>query len=194
MLKKINGQLLEKVEDAHKATHVIASDGKTSIRRTPKLMIAMCRTPNIVSSDWLTQSSNLGKALPCNKFLILDDEKAEKLYKICLSRTIDRITSNLKHGAYLLGGWSIYVCKGVAGKKAPPEKELRLIVEAAGGTWLSSLSKSNAEGDKVLLVTSDPETKKQLSEKAVSIALKNGAIKRTTAWLFRATMTQELEI
>ena len=32
---------------------VIASDGKAKLRRTPKLMICICKTSNILSVDWL---------------------------------------------------------------------------------------------------------------------------------------------
>jgi hypothetical protein len=194
MVKKIDGILLEDVADAHTATHVIASDGKTSIRRTPKLMIALCRTPNIVSLDWLKKSASRQEALPCDEFLVLDDREAEEQYKFSMRETLERIKSNVKNGSYLLDGWHIYVCAGVAGKKAPPEEELRLITEAAGGSWISSPSSITASPDHVLIVTSDPETKRQVSTKAVTSLLKKGASKRTTSWLFRAMMTQEVDL
>jgi hypothetical protein len=194
MLKKINGILLENVDQAHSATHVLVTDGSTSIRRTPKLMIALCRTPNIITSDWLLHSANVGKALETDKFLVLDDEKAEKMYNFSLRKTIDRIRSNINNGNLLLDGWSVYVCKGVAGHKSPPEKEFRLIVEAAGGKWLDSLKASNTSATKTIIITSDPEPKKQISTKDVTTALKSGALKKTTTWLFHSTMTQELAI
>lgn len=194
MLKKINGTLLENVEQAHTATHAIVTDGGVPIRRTPKLMIALCRTSNIITSDWLLQSCNAGKALKTDKFLVLEDDKAEKQYNFSLRKTISRINTNIKNEKYLLDGWSVYVCNGVAGNKSPPEKELRLIVEAAGGKWLASLSsKSSVVSSKnTIIVTSDPESKKQISSKDVIAALKSGAHKKTTAWLFHAMMTQEL--
>lgn len=34
-------------------TDVIATDGKSKLRRTPKLMICLCKTSNILSLDWL---------------------------------------------------------------------------------------------------------------------------------------------
>lgn len=196
MLKKINGVLLESVESAHTATHVIVTDGTGPIRRTPKLMIAFCRTCNIVTLDWLVQSARVGNALPCAPFFALGDEKAEKQYNFSLEKTIARIQANLKNETYLLSGRAVYVCKGVAGNKAPPENELRLIVEAAGGTWLSSLTSPSKDGKNstIIIVTSDPEPKKQVSSKDVTAALKGGAAKKTTSWLFRATMTQQLDV
>jgi len=197
MIKRLGGELLESIEDAHTATHVIASDGKDSIRRTPKLMIGICRTPNIVTKDWLIKSSKAGKALPCAKFLVLHDAEAEKLYDFSMRQTLKNISSNLERGTFLLDGWWIFVCKGVAGNKAPSSEELQRIVEAAGGSWLVLLTPSatkDVNPSRLLLITGDPETKKQLSSKPVASVLHNGASKRTTAWLFHAIMKQQLDL
>lgn len=194
MLKDINGILLEDVKDAHMATHLIVTNGTTTIRRTPKLMIGMCRTPNIVTLMWLEQSSNHGKPLPADTFLVLDDVKAENQYNFSMIKTIDRVKSNLKEGKYLLEEWSVYTCKGVAGNKAPPEVELKLIVEAAGGKWISSLSGKGMDPKKTIIITSDPEQKKQVNSKDIIAILKKGATKKTSTWLFDAMMTQQLHL
>jgi hypothetical protein len=197
MIKRLGGLLLEDIKDAHTANVIISSDGTESIRRTPKLMIGMCRTRNIVSKQWLLQSSRLDRFLPCDEFLILDDTEAEEKYNFSMRRTLERISSNIDLGTTLLGDWWVYVCKGVAGNKAPSEDELRLIVEAAGGTWLASLSASGTKGvsvSRLLVVTGDPESKKQLSVKLVASALRSGAVKQTTSWLFHAIMTQHLDL
>jgi hypothetical protein len=189
--------LLDDIKDAHTATHVISSDGKESIRRTPKLMIGICRTGNIVNKQWLLDSSKQGRFLPCDNFLILNDTEAEAKYDFSMRDTLERISSNIEQDTHLLGGWWIYVCKGVAGNKAPAEDELRLIVEAAGGTWLSSLNASgmkDVDVSRLLVVTGDPESKKQLSPKLVASALSGGAVKRATSWLFHAVMTQHLDL
>jgi hypothetical protein len=154
-------------------------------------MIAFCRTPNIVSIDWLIQSIKVGKVLSCDKYLAVNDSKAEKQYQFTLHDTIKTIQSNLVNDMYLLTGWSVYVCDGVAGKKAPPADELQLIIEAADGIWLPTLSTMS---DKTLIITSDPETKKQISNKNITSALKSGAIKKTVSWLFHCIMTQKLNI
>lgn len=197
MIKRLGGVLLEDINDAHTATHVISTDGTESIRRTPKLMIGICRTRNIVNKQWLLDSSKQGRSLPCDDFLILNDTEAEAKYDFSMRDTLERISSNIEQGTSLLGGWWIYVCKGVAGNKAPSEEELKLIVEAAGGTWLSSLNPSgmkDVDASRLLMVTGDPETKKQLSPKPVASALRSGAVKQTTSWLFHAIMTQHLDL
>jgi hypothetical protein len=190
----IRGVLIEKIADAHNATHVIASDGKSEMRRTAKLMIALCRTSNIVSLDWLVKSAAEARALPCKDYLILDNEKVEQQYKFTMRHTLTNLTRRLEQGTYLLDGWSVFVCTGVAGNKAPPEEEFRLVVEAAGASWLTSPASRGLVHSKILIITSDPETKKQLSPKPVATALKNGATKRTTTWLFNAIMAQEADL
>ena len=189
---------MENIEDAHQATHVIVTDGKISIRRTPKLMIAMCRTPNVLSSAWLTQSAANGTFLPVDDFMVRNDEKAEKLYNFSLKESIDRIKINQLNHTLLLQGWLVFVCKGVAGNRSPPENEFRAIVEAAGGTWISSSSllQSKKEWDPVniIIITSDPEEKKQTSIKDVAAVLKKGATKKNTTWLFHSILMQKLEI
>jgi len=197
MVKRIGGVLVDHLEEAHTATHVIAGDTKTSIRRTPKLMIGLCCSSNIVNLDWLVKSNAAHRALPSEDFLILDDNEAEKQYKFVMKQTLNRISSFAERGTSLLAGWHVFSCKGVVGNKAPPEKEFRLIIEAAGGKWLPSLSASSMKGldiSHLMVITSDPETKKQTSLKAVASALANGAAKLTTSQLFHAFMTQKLDL
>lgn len=192
LVQTIGAVLIDKLADAHTATHVVASDGKIEMRRTAKLMIALCRTANIVSLDWLVKSAAEGKPLDCADFLILDSKKVEKQYNFTMRRTLDNLTRRLDRGAHLLDGWSVYVCAGVAGINAPPEKEFRLIVEAAGASWLSSPSARGLDPAKLLIITSDPEPR--MPSKPVVTALKNGATKRTTTWLFDAMMAQEVDL
>ena len=97
----------------------------------------------------------------------------------------------------MLSGWYVHVCKGVAGKKAPPEKEMKLIVEQGGGVWMPTLTPKALGGvdlSRMLVITSDPEVKKQVSLKAVENVLKKGAKKNTTSWLFGCIMRQRIEI
>ena len=77
------------------------------------------------------------------------------------------------NGKSVLGTYSVFVCTGVAGNKSkgnrtPPLEEFRLILEAAGATWISSLpnsTKSSSIFSKFILIVSkvDREAKKQLS-------------------------------
>lgn len=197
MVAKINGVILEDVEDARTATHVIVSDGVSSIRRTPKLMIALCRTPNIVSLNWLTKSALAGIPLPCTEeFLVLSDNKAESQYSFSMRETIQQIKMNQHQNTFLFSNYNIFVCSGVFGNKAPPEKELRLIVQAAGGTWINSTTQSSSSSSKpIIVITSDPETKKQVND-IKGLLSKNkdcSIVKKTTTWLFHTMMTQQLK-
>jgi hypothetical protein len=157
-------------------------------------MIAMSVTPNIVTMDWLCRSAKTKSPLPCEKFLIRDKD-FEKHYNFSMEKAYNRIFSHVKNDTRLLEGWSVFVCPGVAGNKAPPTIELKLIVEAARGSWLTKLAPNpKVSYDKTLIITSDPPTSKQENAKYVENAVKEGARKRTTTWLFRATMTQELDM
>jgi hypothetical protein len=43
---------------------------------------------------------------------------------------------------------------------------------------------------RLLVITGDPETKKQLSPKPIALVLHDGAVKQTTVRLYHALMTQ----
>jgi hypothetical protein len=192
MIAAIGAELIDKVEDAASATHVIAGDDEVSLRRTPKLMIGICVTSNIVHMDWLTQSAKKREVLPCKDFLLLSDKVAEKKYQFKMRDTLTAGRRMQDEGRTLLGGKSVYVCKGVAGNKAPPENELKLIVEAAGGEWVSKASALGRDVDNELIITNDPAPKKQLSAKDVAKVLKKGVKSFTTTWLFDCIMKQQL--
>jgi hypothetical protein len=200
--------LIEDIAEAHTATHVVATDGKTGIRRTSKLMIAICRTPNIVTLDWVIQSAKSQEALDCTKFLITNKKDAclamEQQYNFSMSTTIDNIVrrcSSTNNPALLFEGWFIYLCAKVAGNKAPPVNEFRYIIEASGAVLMPSLSplvkmlgEKDSSSPKCLLITSDPPTQPQLSQKSFQLAVQNGAIARTTTWFFHTIMKQEIPL
>jgi hypothetical protein len=208
MVKSIGGIFIDDLAVAHTATHVIASDGKKAVRRTVKLMIAHCRTAHIVSLDWLIASASEGKALECTDFLIMNNDKlrkeAEKRYVFSFLKSMNNRTRRLKDGVHLLDGWSVYVCRGVAGNNAPSEEEFRLLVEAAGASWLTdpcasfgerlddSSATTSTQRRLLLIVTSDPERTCQVWPDDVDIAVRNGAAKRKTTWLFNAFMAQDI--
>lgn len=194
MIAAIGGELIEKVEDAEKATHVIAGDDKNSLRRTPKVMIGVCRTSNIVHMDWLTASAKNRSALPCRKFLLLNDAKAETAYGFKMRETLSNGNRMRQEGKTLLNGMSVFICDGVAGNKAPPENELKLIINAAGGKWVTAPALAKVKAPQTIIITSNPAQKGQLSAKEVSKAIKKGTMCRTTNWLFDCIMKQELSL
>lgn len=194
-IKAIGGVILDKVEDAASATHVIVTDGKESLRRTPKLMIALCKTSNVVSMKWLDDSAKKRTALAARDYLVLNDKDAECKYNFSMRETLRNGNQLRKEGKTLLDGSPVFVCKGVAGNKAPKEKELKLIIDAAGGRWVSSSSQLKKEdvSENVIIIASDPPSKGQLSNKDVAKAIKNGATESTTSWLFNSLLCQEMQ-
>jgi hypothetical protein len=90
MVKTIGGTLLENTEDAATATHVVAADDEMPLRRTPKLMIGICHTSNIVHLNWLVQSAKERAALPCKDFLLLKDKEFEEKHNFSMRRALRR--------------------------------------------------------------------------------------------------------
>ena len=189
MIDTIGAEYIDSIEDAHMATHVIATDGVVALRRTPKLMICICTTPQILSIEWLEQCAQSQRILDTNPFLVSDKE-SEKKYDFTIKETIRRgIVVRRKSGG-VLGGLYIYICNGVAGNRAPSEKEMHLIIEAAGGHVLKSLLKCDPL--KTIVITSDPSTKAQLKERGVSRVQNIGSKVLSTTWLFHTIITQKL--
>ena len=175
-------------------TDVIASDGKTKLRRTPKLMICVCKTPNILNIDWLEQSAKEQCVLETNDFLLLNDTEAEKTYNFSMKSTLENGKLARTTSSGVLGGWFVYICRSVAGKNAPSSKELALLIDATGATLLQSLLDVDnpPAPNKTILITSDPTTKEQRSEKGVEDWMRRGAKLCTTTWLFHTIITQKL--
>jgi hypothetical protein len=124
--------LLEDIKDAPRATVVIAGDETSSIRRTPKLLIGLCNTGAIVGLRWLVESGKAKRALAPADFLLTDDIEAEVKYGFSMQTSIDRSERLRSNDKKVFSGWSVHVCRGVAGNKAPPQEELKLIVQQAG--------------------------------------------------------------
>ena len=144
MINSLGAVFIENVEEAITATHVIASDGEDRLRRTPKLMIAISRTSNILYISWLEQSAKQQMILPTNDFLLVNDKAAESYYDFSMIHSIRNGLSARTHGG-VLGGFHVYICSNVAGNKAPTLKELHLIIVAASGTVLESLSSKSID-------------------------------------------------
>ena len=183
MVRGIPGAtLIEHIRDAHTATHIIATDGTTDIRRTCKLMIAICRSSNIVTLDWFIDSSQQCKALDIAPYRIKYNapycKSLEQQYANFSMRTTLRNIEHRRNAALFLlfQGWYIYLCPKVAGHKAPTTNEFQYIIEAAGATYISTmkhivLHHHNHEDEEsvvdrsanILWITSDPPTKTQLT-------------------------------
>ncbi len=193
MIETIGAEYVESIEEAHTATHVIATDGTTALRRTPKLMICICRVAKILSIEWLEQSSKERRILDTHYFLLLGDREAEKRYDFSMKETIRNGLLARKRRGGVLGGWFVYICSGVAGNRAPHMKELHLIIEAGGGQVLKSLTNMKSfDPLKTIVLTSEPSTKSQLKERGVAKVESLGAKILSTSWLFHTIITQKL--
>lgn len=193
MIETIGAEYVESIEEAHTATHVIATDGTTALRRTPKLMICICRVAKILSIEWLEQSSKEQRILDTRDYLLLGDREAEKRYDFSMKETIRNGILARKRRGGVLGCWFVYICSGVAGNRAPHTKELHLIIEAGGGQVLKSLSNMKSfDPLKTIVLTSEPSTKSQLKERGVTKAESLGAKILSTSWLFHTIITQKL--
>ncbi len=193
MIDSIGADLVESIEEAASATHVIVSDGKSKLRRTPKLMICISKVSKILSIDWLERSAMERKILPTDDFLLLHDKEAEKTYNFSMKETIENGIAARRESGGVLGGWSVYICANVAGNRAPSIKELTLIILAAGGKLIDSLSEPNVpEPSKAIILTSDPSTTAQRKEDGVERVERLGAKVATTSWLFHTVITQKI--
>lgn len=162
-------------------------------------MIGICRTSNIVHLDWLIKSAKVRQPLACNDFLLLKDKKAESHYGFKMRKSLQRGEALRSNDQFLLTGYWVYVCKGVAGNKAPPEKEFELIVDGAGGKWLSSIGTrviKDLDASKLIIITPEkPATKRSKSAEArdVEKAIKLGAQDHPPSWLFQCIIRQKLD-
>jgi hypothetical protein len=184
-------------------TVVIASNEKKreGMKRTPKLMAALCCTSNIVDQRWLVESSKKKSPEPFENYIVRD-EKFEDQYNISLSDSITRSrTMRDEEQRRLLSGYSVYIIEGVAGKKkpykTPPLEEFRHMIAAAGGEYCEQASqwtkKEKRSGKCIIITSKDPvEEKQQLAMEYVSHAKEHGAKLMNTATFFDAFVRQSL--
>lgn len=166
MIKAIGADYIESVEEAHAATHVIASDGNDPMRRTSKLMISLCTTSNILKIEWLVESAKAQQILDTDAFLLLDDVVAEKKYGFSMKETIQSGVLARKNIGGVLGGRCVYIyqdavetlCRGVARNKDTILKELHLIIKAAGGSVMELLPNLSSNHHNTVLLTDQTES------------------------------------
>ena len=194
MKKMARALQIEIVDNPLIATHVIAGDAENHLRRTANLMAALCVTPNILRAEWLEDCYKHKVIISPSHHTLLNDYIAEKAYSFSMKQTIKEGNERRKYGG-LFNRWQILVCEGVAGNKAPKEAALRLMIEAAGGTWLdASLVPVPLEEDPthVIVITSDPATPEQEADVKAKTAAESGAGFFTTSWLFDSLMHQKM--
>lgn len=183
--------MIEDIADASSATHVIGGDDKTSLRRTPRLMIALSSTANILHMDWLSSSQRQGRFIETRPYLLLLDRTAESNYSFSMKETLLNGEQRRNEGG-LLAGWSLYFAKGVAGNKAPKDDELQLIVSSSGGAIIDCLT-SETDLSNVIVITSDSKTLPELSEQQLQEDyVAQAAEVFSTSWLYQVIIHQKL--
>jgi len=193
LVNLMGASLVETISDASSATHVIAG-GEKGFRRTSMMMIGLCSTSNILHVDWLWACFQAGKILPCTHHLLLKDRPSERKYSYSMRQTLRNGQLRRKEGG-LLYGWNVYICKGVAGRKSPSEKDWNLLIDAAGGTMMthSEVPLTQVEDPThVLVITSDPPLPSQITDVDASRLSYEGAGRFTTTWLFDCILHQKL--
>mmetsp|Transcript_487 Transcript_487/g.832 ORF Transcript_487/g.832 Transcript_487/m.832 type:complete len:1437 (-) Transcript_487:2081-6391(-) len=191
MAKALN---IELVNDPTQCTHAIVGDADNHIRRTAKLMAVLCVTPNILRSEWLDDCYKHRLIISPSHHTLLNDHLAEKAYCFSMKQTIKEGNERRQSGR-LFNGWYIMFCQGVAGNKAPKESDLRMLVDASGGTWLDSSNVPvpiDEDPSHVVVITSDPATPEQVNDEKAMTAAENGAGFFTTSWFFDCLMHQKL--
>jgi hypothetical protein len=136
------------------------------------------------------QSAAQKQILDPKDFLVLGDKAAETTYNFSMSETLENGKEARLRGG-VLAGYSVYICKNVADNNAPPMKALQLIVDAAGGQVIDSLTKVE-DPAKTIILTSDPSTTAQLAETGVDRIANSGGKILTTSWLFHTMITQSI--
>ena len=190
----VKGLNIEVVDDPLISTHVLAGDASRHLRRTPKLMAALCVTPNIVRCEWLEDSFKSKSLLNCSHYLLLNDTYAEKAYSFSMKNTL-REGNERRDAGGLLAGWRILFCDGVFGNKAPKEADMRMMIKAAGGVWMDKSDipvPINDDPTHVITITSDPPLSSQLNDMDAQVAADSGAGFFTTSWLFDCMMHQKV--
>jgi len=128
-LNKSQVKTLDNVVDS-----TILCVGKSELKKTSKLIMAVLLGKEIVTDDWVIESAKAGKVLDIGQYLARDEEK-EKEWGISLDKAIERG----KHGVKAFEGWTIAFTQ--AAKKDVGKSgfdELRDIALHAGAKSVSS--------------------------------------------------------
>ena len=157
LVKKVpNAVLIENARSAKKATHVIVCSKNITIRRTPKLLIALCSSsaPHFLGIEWLEASAQAKAALPVDDFLISTKAYKKMVNEFKTKFGVDLcnvVASKSAEAEPMLANTVVTFEKGLAGNRFPPEAELKLIVEAAVGKFV----KTPGKAANLLVVTDD---------------------------------------
>ncbi|CAE7362776.1 PAXIP1 [Symbiodinium sp. CCMP2592] len=114
-----------------KVTHIVASE----FRRTTKMMCAVCNGCQIVVPGFLDACLNEGQLVDSSSFVLCDaaGEAAFQEKQSLSSYALQEALEIARGRGSLLQGMPVHWSGGTAAER----KEMRVLVEAAGGRWLS---------------------------------------------------------
>jgi len=151
LVKELGGVLTNKVSECT----VLITD---KIRRTSKFLCALGLGIPIVSPNWLVQSKMTKTFLDPWKYLVADKE-AEKKWGFSLGTSL--VTASKSK---LLDGYKVFATSSVL----PCPKELKEIVECAGGQYIPKMPLNNDENTFVVSCEAD----KKVLNKAIKAGIK----------------------
>ena len=188
MLDALRMELIYEAKNSHEVEYLIL--GADRLDKSPMLMIALCKTGNVVSMDWLVQSFRSKKVLPCGRYLAHQTRVMITQQDFAMKKTLHNGFQRRKEGG-LLAGWQVVFCNGVSAiADVPTMDELKLMVRAAGGTVQDKATvKENAR--RVVVISSDPPKPSQLSADILRISHAGGGM-FTINWLLDCYMNQKL--
>ena len=81
--------ILEKPREWSKVTHLVV-EGGAEIKRTPKVMLAMCRASYVVTTSWLRSCLDAGKVLPTDSLIDPEVRKQQDATKRVTLQGLER--------------------------------------------------------------------------------------------------------
>jgi len=152
-------------------THVIA----LSLRRTERLMCAVCCGQHIITPQWVSASLEAGQEVSADDYLLCD-----KLAEAALGTTL-RASLQRARQRPLLAGLSVYLETDIQGAVRQAAKR---VVSAAGGQLTTHCPNGTGISSAVIII-SKPENRDQLEAPG-------HRQKYSTELLFEGAMTQQL--
>lgn len=195
MALALNARVVKDLKDFHNVTHFIVSDKNGSLLRSMKFLVSAQVTTDLLKWEWLEDSYLAKKILPCEKYLAIDDEIAEKKYNFSMQETIRNGKLAQKSGG-ILEGRHVYLCLGLAAKEKRKQLmgDLEVLIQAAGGTSVSTQASLDTYAAASVLIVTPSDAMVPLTGQKLLRVVSNGGDTVTLNELFHLFMTQQLKI
>lgn len=138
ILKNLGGQIVDSV---YECTHLVTD----RVRRTVKFLCGLGRGIPIVGPGWLLSCREANTFTDFDRFLVLDEE-SERKFHFSLATSLRKAASG-----GLLVGYRIHVTTNVK----PEPKQMKDIIQCAGGEYLASVPRTYQE--KTVVISCDAD-------------------------------------